>query len=239
MHHALFRSRRDGRYCRASLTRVRLTSVRANPWKVCVMLALIYGNLRHSRASRAGAASTTPSPMPPAARSKRGGHTVLFHDLYEEGFDPLLPAAELDDEGGSGLRAGALLRGVAAVRGIGHRSSQLVGPAAGGDEGMDRPRLPPRRGLQIRGGRRRRGRAGGPAAGARRRSSSTPPTLRRSARLEVFGDPLDNLWKKCILEFCGVKNVVRETFSVVITSTPEQRAAWLRRVEEIVGASFR
>ena len=25
---------------------------------------------------------------------KRGGHTVRFHDLYEEGFDPLLPSAE-------------------------------------------------------------------------------------------------------------------------------------------------
>jgi putative NADPH-quinone reductase len=56
--------------------------------------------------------------------------------------------------------------------------------------------------------------------------------------MEVFGDPLDRLWKKCILEFCGVENVVRETFSVVITSTPEQRAAWLRRVEEIVEANF-
>jgi hypothetical protein len=35
-----------------------------------------------------------------------------------------------------------------------------------------------------------------------------------------------------------VKNVVRETFSVVITSTPEQRAAWLRQVEQIVTATF-
>jgi hypothetical protein len=35
-----------------------------------------------------------------------------------------------------------------------------------------------------------------------------------------------------------VKNVVRETFSVVIVSSPEQRAEWLRRVEEIVDASF-
>ena len=65
-------------------------------------------------------------------------------------------------------------------------------------------------------------------------TSNTPP----ERELEVFGDPLDNLWKKCIFDFCGVKNVVRETFSVVITSTPEQRAAWLRRVEQIVTASF-
>ena len=27
---------------------------------------------------------------------ERGGHTVCFHDLYEEGFNPLLPVSELD-----------------------------------------------------------------------------------------------------------------------------------------------
>lgn len=27
---------------------------------------------------------------------KRGGHNVLFHDLYREGFNPMLPADELD-----------------------------------------------------------------------------------------------------------------------------------------------
>jgi putative NADPH-quinone reductase len=56
--------------------------------------------------------------------------------------------------------------------------------------------------------------------------------------MEAFGDPLDGLWKTCILGFCGVKSVVRETFSGVITSSPEQRAEWLRRVEQIVDASF-
>jgi putative NADPH-quinone reductase len=66
-------------------------------------------------------------------------------------------------------------------------------------------------------------------------TTNTPP----EREMEVFGDPLDRLWKKCILEFCGVKEVVRESFSVVVTSTPAQRAEWLERVEQIVAASFR
>ena len=66
-------------------------------------------------------------------------------------------------------------------------------------------------------------------------TSNTPP----EREMREFGDPLDRLWKKCILEFCGVKKIIRETFSVVITSTPEQRAEWLRHVEETVEASFR
>jgi putative NADPH-quinone reductase len=65
-------------------------------------------------------------------------------------------------------------------------------------------------------------------------TSNTPP----EREMEEFGDPLDRLWRKCILEFCGVRNVVRESFSVVITSTPEQRAEWLKSVERIVAASF-
>ena len=56
--------------------------------------------------------------------------------------------------------------------------------------------------------------------------------------MREFGDPLNRLWKKCILKFCGVKNIIQDTFIIVITSTPEQRAEWLRRVEETVKASF-
>ena len=36
-------------------------------------------------------------PWPPLAHSclAEAGHEVFFHDLYEEGFDPVLDAAEL------------------------------------------------------------------------------------------------------------------------------------------------
>jgi putative NADPH-quinone reductase len=54
----------------------------------------------------------------------------------------------------------------------------------------------------------------------------------------VFGDPLETLWKKCVFDLCGVKNVQRRTFAVVVTSTPEQRAQWLAEVRAIVRAHF-
>ena len=53
-----------------------------------------------------------------------------------------------------------------------------------------------------------------------------------------FGDPLETLWKRCVFDLCGVKNVQRRTFAVVVTSTPEQRMQWLAEVREIVGAHF-
>jgi NAD(P)H dehydrogenase (quinone) len=53
-----------------------------------------------------------------------------------------------------------------------------------------------------------------------------------------FGDPLETLWKTCIFDLCGVKNFYRKTFSPVITSTQEEREAWLQEVSEIVRSAF-
>jgi NAD(P)H dehydrogenase (quinone) len=71
----------------------------------------------------------------------------------------------------------------------------------------------------------------------RRRLFSTPPT-RRTTRAEIFGDPLETLWKNCVFDLCGVRKVHRRTFAVVVTSTPQQRAAWLAEVRETVEQFF-
>ncbi len=55
---------------------------------------------------------------------------------------------------------------------------------------------------------------------------------------EIFGDPLETLWKKCVFDLCGVKNVHRRTFAVVVTSTPGQRAAWLAETRETAQRLF-
>jgi putative NADPH-quinone reductase len=65
-------------------------------------------------------------------------------------------------------------------------------------------------------------------------TANTPDNRER----EIFGDPLEALWKKCVFDLCGVRNVHRRTFSVVITSTPQQRAEWLQEVREIVARHF-
>lgn len=51
---------------------------------------------------------------------------------------------------------------------------------------------------------------------------------------ETFGNPLDLIWKNCIFEFCGVTEVVRKVFTVVVDSTIEQRRKWLDNVEQIM-----
>jgi NAD(P)H dehydrogenase (quinone) len=56
--------------------------------------------------------------------------------------------------------------------------------------------------------------------------------------MAVFGDPLDTIWKNCVFGFCGVTNVERRTFGVMMTSTPDQRADWLNDVREAVGRHY-
>jgi putative NADPH-quinone reductase len=168
---------------------------------------------------------------------ERGGHTVFYHDLYEEGFNPLLPASELDTKAKPPLE---LVRYCEELR----RSEGLVivhpnwwgQPPAVMKGWIDRV-LRPGVAYSFQEGDQGEGVPIGLLRAQTAivfNTSNTPP----EREMSVFGDPLDQLWKKCILEFCGVQNIVRETFSIVITSTPEQRAAWLRRVEETVKASF-
>ncbi len=56
--------------------------------------------------------------------------------------------------------------------------------------------------------------------------------------LNVFGDPLDNLWKNCIFHLCGVAHVSRKMFGVIVTSNAEERKQWLEQVREMVDECF-
>jgi NAD(P)H dehydrogenase (quinone) len=55
---------------------------------------------------------------------------------------------------------------------------------------------------------------------------------------EVFGDPLEKLWKNCIFNFCGVHDVTRIMFSIVADSSEEQRRGWLAEVQICIDRAF-
>ncbi len=55
----------------------------------------------------------------------------------------------------------------------------------------------------------------------------------------VFGDPLEALWRRCIFDLCGVRDFHRRTFRVVVTSTLDQRRAWLEEAKTICRRVFR
>jgi putative NADPH-quinone reductase len=168
---------------------------------------------------------------------RRNGHGVWFHDLHQEGFDPLLTAAELSSGAVLPPLVATHCREIATAEGIvivhpnwwGQPPAILKGwvdrvlrPGVAykfieGDDGEGIPvgQLKARAAIVFN-------------------TSNTPGEREKS----VFGDPLDALWKKCIFDLCGVKTVHREMFGVVITSTAEQRAGWLARVREMVAGEF-
>lgn len=42
-----------------------------------------------------------------------------------------------------------------------------------------------------------------------------------------FHDPLDHIWRTCILGYCGVQNITRKLYGVIATSTDADRQSWL------------
>jgi len=165
------------------------------------------------------------------------GHQVILHDLCAEGFDPRLPPAELargevlppdvqkhcdEIREADGIiivhpnwwgQPPAILKGwVDRVLRMGVAYEFKVGDNG---EGVPVGLLKARRALVFT-------------------TSNTP----REREEEVFGDPLEALWGKCVFTFCGVNTFERRNFEVVVASTEEERKVWLAEVKERTMRAF-
>lgn len=65
-------------------------------------------------------------------------------------------------------------------------------------------------------------------------TSNTP--LERE--IQVFGDPLERIWKDCVFDFCGIENFHRKIFRIIASSTPNQRKSWLEDVKKAINTYF-
>lgn len=54
----------------------------------------------------------------------------------------------------------------------------------------------------------------------------------------VFGDPLQRIWKDCIFNFCGITTFDRRMFRIIASSTNEERKEWLADVATLVTKYF-
>lgn len=165
------------------------------------------------------------------------GHQVVLHDLYTEGFEPLLPGDEV-------LRGACLdpviaahCEEIAAADGIVvvHPNWWGMPPAilAGWVDRVLRPGVAYRF-IEGDGGE------GVPEGLLRARAALVLNTANTSGsrEAEVFGDPLDMIWRRCVFALCGVPVVERAVYRVVVTSTPAERATWLDDARERVRRLF-
>lgn len=65
-------------------------------------------------------------------------------------------------------------------------------------------------------------------------TSNTPETRED----EIFGDPLERIWKSCIFDFCGATTFERLMFRVVADSDEAERKVWLEQVKGVLDRRF-
>ncbi len=160
------------------------------------------------------------------------GHRVIYHDLYEEHFDAILPASEIPKQAELDPVVQKHCDEVAAADGyvIVHPNWWAQPPAI------------------LKGWLDRVFRQGvvyefteagvnGFLKGKTAQVFTTSNTP-RNVELEWFGDPLENLWKTCVFDLCGLKDFERRNFESIIMSTPEERRGWLDEVRQTIGRRF-
>lgn len=165
------------------------------------------------------------------------GHKVVFHDLYKEAFDPLLPAGEIPRRADLPPVVAAHCREAAEADGIiiVHPNWWGMPPAilAGWVDRVMRPGMA----YEFVEGDSGEGVPVGLLKAKKALVFNTANTSREREEA-VFGDPLERIWKDCIFDLCGVKKMTRRMFRIVVTSTPEERQAWLDEVADMVGRAF-
>ena len=169
---------------------------------------------------------------------KEQGHRVVFHDLCAEDFDPLLPKGEIAEDGFVPAHIQRHCDGLREADGIVIVHPNWWGqPPAVLKGWIDRVIRP---GVAYRFEEGDNG-EGVPVGLLRAKAalvlntSNTPDERER----RVFGDPLESIWKDCIFGLCGVRNVQRRVFNVIVTSSGEQRRAWLEEAKQLAVSLFR
>ena len=160
----------------------------------------------------------------------------MFHDLYGEKFDPVLPAGEINKDASLPAIIEQHNAELAAAEGI-----IIIHPSWWGQPPailkgwIDRVfrlevayNLPGEVGKGMPQGLLR-------AEVALVFTSSNTPALRE---IDLYGDPLQNIWENCVFRVCGVTKFFRKNFAVMATSTEKQRRRWLKEVVNIVQGYF-
>jgi NAD(P)H dehydrogenase (quinone) len=168
---------------------------------------------------------------------KANGHSVFFHDLYQEKFDPLLNPEEIAKE----VTLPAAIRKhcdeITVADGIVIVHPNWWGqPPAILKGWVDRVIRPGVAYEFLEGDSGE----GVPKGLLKARAALVFNTSNTEAQREkkVFGDPLETIWKNCIFGLCGVTNFHRRMFNIIVISIEAQRKGWLKDVRKDIDIFF-
>ncbi len=167
-----------------------------------------------------------------AETATNAGHQVIFHDLYAEGFDPVMTAAELERDATLPSDIEQHCREVETTDRIAViHPNWWSSPPAILRGWCDRC---------LRAGRAYNfvpdGQGGAKPVGLlKAKAALVVHTANTPQHIEEthLGDPLQSHWLKVVFGLCGIPQVHRLALSPIITSTPEQRQQWLEDTKQI------
>ncbi|MCD7971847.1 MAG: NAD(P)H-dependent oxidoreductase [Candidatus Azobacteroides sp.] len=168
---------------------------------------------------------------------ERNRHHVYFHDLYQEGFNPVIPAEELISDYSEDELVKLHCKEIKETEGIiiihpnwwGQPPAILKGwvdrvfrqeiaytfPEGDNGGGLPIGLLKAKVALIF--------------------NTSNTPEERENT---VFGDPLENIWKACVFGFCNIHTYERKMYRVIADSTYEERVKWLEDAASVTIKHF-
>lgn len=164
-------------------------------------------------------------------------HEIVFHDLYAEKFNPILPLSEFLPGNKLSKNIKKHCEDITSSNGIIIIHPNWWGQPPAILKGWIDRVLRPKIAYKFQEGDKGEGIPAGllNMKNAIVFNTSNTPEERE---LNHFGDPLETIWGNCILDLIGIENFYRKTFSVIITSSLEERKKWLNEVNQIVSDKF-
>jgi len=168
---------------------------------------------------------------------ENNGHKVVFHDLHDESFDPLLASDEIPKDAALPVMITTHCKEIAEAEGIiiVHPNWWGQPPAIlkGWVDRVIRPGvayefLEDDSGEGVPNGLLKA------SAAIVFNTTNTEPEREKT----VFGDPLETIWKNCIFGLCGVTKFHRRMFGIMVTSSEMQRIGWLDEARKTVDSFF-
>lgn len=165
------------------------------------------------------------------------GHQVIFHDLYEESFNPIIDFEEIPKDGEVDDIIKMHCEELANADGIIIIHPNWWGQPPAILKGWVDRVVRPGVAYEFKEGDNGEGVPVGLLKARGAVVFNTSNTY-HDRELQVFGDPLETIWKNCIFGLCGVDNFLRKTYGVIATSTLDERQGWLADVKAIVTDFF-
>jgi NAD(P)H dehydrogenase (quinone) len=164
-------------------------------------------------------------------------HCVIFHDLYEENFNPIMTKYELANEVSKDKLIEKHCREISDAEGIVIIHPNWWGQPPAIMKGWVDRVLRHKTAFKFNDDDN----GAGIPAGLLKietavifNTSNTPEERERT----IFGDPLETLWRNCVFDYCGVHTIYRKVFSIVADSDLKKRQEWLKDVEQIIMRFF-